>query len=91
MGFHGSDDVEGAVRERQLRDGGLPYFDPVVLDPACICSIGESDAFFGVVDAVHFTLRCDCGQLVDGSPATTTHIKEGVVVRYRDVLQAPIR
>ena len=61
MGFHGSDDVEGAVRERQLRDGGLPYFDPVVLDPACICSLGESDAFFGVVDAVHFTLRCDRG------------------------------
>ena len=80
--FHGSDDVEGVIRKRQPGDGGLPYFDPARLDPACICSLGESDAFFGIVNAGHFTLRCDRGQLVDGSPATTTHIKDGVVVRY---------
>ena len=88
--FYGSDEVEGVVRERQLRNGGLPYFDTAGLHPVCICSLGESDAFLGIVDAVHFTSGCDCGQLVDGSPAATTHIKNGVVVRYRGVLKAPV-
>jgi hypothetical protein len=31
--FHGSDDVEGVVPERQLRDRGLPYFDAVGQNP----------------------------------------------------------
>jgi len=88
--FYGSDDVEGVVWEWQLRNGGLPYFDAAGLNPVCIWSLGESDAFFGIVDTVHLTLRCDCGQLVDGSPATTTHIKNRGVVRYRDVLEAPV-
>jgi len=86
----GSDDVEGVVWEWQLRNRGLPYFDAAGLHPACICSLAENDAFFGIVDAVYFTFRCDCGQLLNGSPATTTHIKDRVVVRHRDVLQGPV-
>jgi hypothetical protein len=48
--FHGSDDVEGVVRERQLRNGCLPYLDAAGLNPACVCSLGEGDAFLRIVD-----------------------------------------
>jgi hypothetical protein len=61
-----------------------------VMPIGIFCSLGENDTLFAIVDAVDFTLGCDCGQLVDGSPATTTHINDGVVARYRDVLQTTV-
>ena len=58
MSFHGGNEVELAVRERQLRNRTEPYLDAAEIDRARIGSLGCCDALLGIIDAVDFSL---CG------------------------------
>src|SRR5215472_4489521 len=90
VSFHGSDEIEHAVRKGQLRDRAVADLDPAESDPACIRSLGGSDALLGIIDAVDFSLRGYRRQFADGPAAATTDVEDGVIVTDGDVPQAPV-
>ena len=57
--FHGSDDIEHAIRKRQLRHRPVPDLDAAEIYPLCIRSFCCGDALVGIIDAVDFPLRGD--------------------------------
>ncbi len=83
--FHGRDEIEHALRKRQLRHRAAPDLHAAEIYPLCIRSFCCGDAFVGIIDAVDFSLRGHRRQLTDGPAAATTYIEDGVMVLYRDV------
>ena len=83
--FDGGDEIEHAVRKRQLRNRTVADFDAAQIDPSRIRFLGCADAIFGIVDAVDFSLRSDGGQFTDGPATAATHIKDGAMLFDRDV------
>ncbi len=84
--FHGRDEIEHALRKRQLRHRAVPDLGAAETYPLCIRSFCRGDALAGIIDAVDFPLRGDGRQLADGPAATAAYIEDRVVVPYRDPL-----
>src|SRR6266403_4808503 len=59
VGFHGRDEIEHAVRKRQLRNRTAPDLDAAEIHPSCIGSLCCGDALVGIIDGVDFSLRGD--------------------------------
>lgn len=90
VSFHGGDEIERAVRKRQLRNRAVADLHAAEIDPACIRSLGRGDALVGIIDAVDFSLRSHRRQFADGPTSATTDIEDGVIVADGDVPQAPV-
>ena len=56
--FHGSYQIERAIRKRQLRNRAVPDLDAAEIYPSRIRSFCCRDAFVGIIEAVDFSL---CG------------------------------
>ncbi len=57
--FLGSDEIERAIRKRQLRHRAVPDLDAAEVYPLCIRYFCCGDALVGIIDAVDFPLRGD--------------------------------
>src|SRR6266513_3009595 len=55
--FHGRDEIEHAVRKRQLRNRAVPDLDAAEIYPSYVGSLCCGYALVGIIDAVDFSLR----------------------------------
>ena len=95
VGLYRRDEIEYAIRIRQLRHRALADLNPAIFNPSRIGPLGSSNTVLGIINPTDLSLSSDCRQLTHRSPAPATDIEDRValhcvVVPRQDLCQTPV-